>query len=442
VILLRSVAGEVFSILAITRDITELRQREEELLAAKQAAETASRAKSAFLANMSHEIRSPLTAILGFTDLLREDGNTPMSPQERLQTIDTIHNAGHHLLVVINDILDLSKIEADKMTVERIETHLINVLAEVQSLMHSKALGKGITLNTRICTPVPKIIMSDPTRLRQILMNLVGNAIKFTDSGSVHVKTGIAQLHGAAHLIIDIEDTGTGLTSEQTRRLFQSFSQADETVTRKHGGTGLGLTICRRLAALMGGNVKLHHSKPGQGSCFRLALPLSLPVSSTQTPITMVTMLDVVHPSPAPMIASIQLQGRILLAEDGLDNQRLINFHLKKAGAEVDIADNGKIALDLIEKAKAAGKPYDLLLTDMQMPEMDGYTLARTIKNQSSPLPIVALTAHAMAEDRNKCLEAGCDDYTSKPIDRTALLAICAKWMSKSLPNTQTRKAA
>jgi CheY-like chemotaxis protein len=239
----------------------------------------------------------------------------------------------------------------------------------------------------------------------------------------------MADLDGRPRLVIDVEDTGIGMTREQAERLFNAFSQADETTTRKYGGTGLGLVICRRLANLMGGDVKLQRTEPGKGSCFRVVLPLEPAPGSA-----MVTRLDektAPRAAAAPQ-AMVTLRGRILLVEDGVDNQRLISFHLRKAGAEVAVADNGKIALDMIDRAQAEGRPFDLLLTDMQMPEIDGYTLARTLRDRGNTLPIIALTAHAMAEDRGKCLAAGCDDFASKPIDRSALLAICAAWMGRT----------
>ncbi|HMN39284.1 MAG TPA: PAS domain S-box protein [Phycisphaerales bacterium] len=421
-------AGRELLFVAIVRDITERLRIQSQLIGAQAAAESASRAKSEFLANMSHEIRTPLTAILGFTDMLREDENMAAAPEGRVQTIDTIRNAGNHLLTVINDILDLSKIEADKMTVERIHTPLVGALREVESLMRPRAIGKGVSLGVVLATPVPETVIGDPTRLRQILMNLAGNAVKFTEAGGVTIIAGVRPLDGASRLVIDVDDTGPGMSPEQAGRLFSAFGQADSTMSRKHGGTGLGLTISRRLANLMGGDVSLLRTAPGRGSCFRLSLPLE---PAPDAP--MVTSMNSVKSAPAPMAAGAQvaLGGRILLAEDGPDNQRLIAFHLRKAGAEVELADNGRVALMKIEMAEAAGRPFDLLLTDMQMPEMDGYTLARTLRQRESTLAIVALTAHAMSEDRNRCLAAGCDAYTNKPIDKAKLLRTCAAWVGK-----------
>lgn len=414
-----------------------MEQRNHELELARSEAIKANTAKSAFLANMSHEIRTPLTAIMGYADLLYEDGDIALAPEQRITTIRTIQNAGSHLLAVINDILDLSKIEADKLTIESIDTSLVSLLSEVHNLLRPRGEDKGVALATTLATPVPEQIISDPTRLRQILMNLVGNALKFTDSGSVTLSTQVIDLESESKLAFDIQDTGPGMSPAQVQRLFQPFTQADVSVTRKHGGTGLGLAICRQLANLMGGDVKLLRSSPGQGSCFRVILPL-VSVPGTR----MADRLDRVERASATKASVVRLSGRVLLAEDGIDNQRLIALHLKRAGAEVDIAENGLVALEIIENAAANGESYDLLLTDMQMPEMDGYTLAQTLRSQGSTMPIVALTAHAMADDRALCLQAGCDDYASKPIDKLNLLITCANWMGKASSQGQRKMAA
>ena len=413
--------GKVVSLRAAVQDVTEQHE-------AQVAAEEANRTKSEFLANMSHEIRTPLTAILGFTDLLREDGNVAMAPKSRLETIDTIKNAGNHLLTIINDILDLSKIEAGKMTVEAIDTPVVRVLSDVQCMMAPRAESKNVTLCTRLRTPLPELMVGDPTRLRQILMNLVGNAAKFTERGAIVVSAAVGESQGISRLVVEVEDTGPGMTAEQADRLFAPFSQADASVTRHHGGTGLGLTISRRLARLMGGEVVLTRTAPGQGSCFRLEIPLVAVAGARQVTALSDFELERAQEIVAPVG---KLTGRILMAEDGADNQRLISFHLRKAGAEVEVADNGKIALGMIEQANLDGKPFDLLLTDMQMPEMDGYTLASTLRRGGSSIAIIALTAHAMSEDRKKCVDAGCDDYASKPVDKDLLLATCGKWIGK-----------
>jgi CheY-like chemotaxis protein/nitrogen-specific signal transduction histidine kinase len=394
---------------------------------AMQRAEMANQAKSEFLANMSHEIRTPMTAIMGFADLLSDDGSVHIAAEHRAETVNTIKRASTHLMTIINDILDLSKIEAGKMTVESIDTSLIRVLHEVTSLMRPRAIGKGLTLETKLQSPVPEKVIGDPTRLRQVLLNLVGNAIKFTDTGRVSIAARVAYEQDRALILFEVEDTGPGMSPEQVEGLFTPFSQADTTVTRKYGGTGLGLTICHRLAEIMGGNVAIVRTAPGMGACFRLTLPLQ-PVAGA----AMVNGLEVVQASSSTELkpSSVKLNGKILLAEDGIDNQRLIAFHLRKAGAVVDIADNGLIALKMIDQAISDQSPYQLLLTDMQMPEMDGYVLAQTLRSRHSDLPVVALTAHAMAEDRDKCLKAGCNDYTSKPIEKATLLQVCQRWMA------------
>lgn len=415
--------------LAVTTRSVELEQ-------ARVQAEAANHSKSEFLANMSHEIRTPLTAILGHADLLHEEAVSGGASSERLQALETIQRAGGHLLTVLNDILDISRIEAGRLDIEHVEAELPAMLLEVESLMRARAATKGLMLETRLSTEVPTRILVDPTRLRQILMNLTGNAVKFTDHGRVTIEAGVESSAERNWFVVTIDDTGPGMSEEQATQLFQPFTQADGSVTRRHGGTGLGLIISRRLAALMGGDVRLIHTAPGRGSRFELRLPLlAVPDAERTAELDSTRQLSTVNGDArdgkhdANRVNVPALHGRILLAEDGEDNQRLIALLLRVAGAEVTVVPNGRQALEALDWAAAAGAPFDLLITDMQMPEMDGYTLAGTLRAQGVGIPIVALTAHAMAEDRQRCLDAGCDDYASKPIDRQALIATCARWL-------------
>ena len=416
--------GRITGLIGTAVDVTESIEREEALRLAQAHAEAANRSKSEFLANMSHEIRTPLTAILGYTDLLRDDVRHSGANAEQLAALDTIRRAGEHLLSVINDILDISKIEAGRMAVEAVPTELPAVLLDVESLMRARAEQKGVSLECRLTAPIPVQINTDPTRLRQVLMNLVGNAVKFTDRGRVLLEAGVEESASGPLLVLSVDDTGPGMTQDQVAQLFQAFTQVDSSMTRRHGGTGLGLTISRRLAQLMGGEVELAQTAVGRGSRFEVRLPLRELEDSQR-----VTQITARRLTPAASPVAVALRGHILLAEDGEDNQRLIAILLRAAGAEVTIVRNGREALEALDWAQAAGAPFDVLLTDMQMPEMDGYTLARTLRRAGNRIPVIALTAHAMAEDRQRCLDAGCDDYASKPIDRAALLATLARWL-------------
>ena len=394
-------------------------------------AELASHTKSEFLANMSHEIRTPLTAILGYTDILAEEVAVDDESTRRVATLQTIRRAGEHLLTVINDVLDLSKIESGRLLVERVETDLPRIMLDVDSLMRSRAAAKGVALHSAFASAVPNRIWSDPTRLRQILLNLVGNAVKFTREGRIDVSAAVVQVEhrDAPMLRVEVRDTGPGMTRAQSTQLFQPFHQGDASVTREHGGTGLGLTICRRLARLMGGDVRLEFSEPGRGSCFVLEIPLEPHDEAQLVHCLTDSTTTTAQPTPTGGVMQTPLRGRVLLAEDGEDNQRLIVFHLERAGAQVTVVANGQLALDAIDAANAAGQPYGLVVTDMQMPVMDGYTLARTLRARKSTMPVIALTAHAMAEDRQRCLDAGCDDYATKPIEKKLLIAACVRWM-------------
>lgn len=408
-------------------DITDRKRMEEVTQAARLAAEAASRAKSEFLANMSHEIRTPMTAILGYADLLNDAGQTEESRRLCLQTIQ---RNGQHLLGIINDILDVSKIESGRIDVERIEYAPARIVSEVVSLLRVRSDEKSIELRTRYRTPVPASAVGDPTRIRQILVNLVGNAIKFTDRGHVAVEVSYCG-DDRPMLRFDVIDTGVGMSPDHVERLFQPFTQADSSVTRRFGGTGLGLAISWRLASLMGGTIEVE-SREGVGSRFTLRLPALHPSGVRMTDGS----TDVPHAERPEPVVSAQLSGRILLAEDGPDNQRLISFILRKAGAEVDIAENGLVALDMVERSLVEKRPYALILMDMQMPRMDGRTATRELRVRGVTIPIAALTAHAMDSERERCIECGCDDFAAKPIERAKLIEMCSRLMSRRAADT------
>ena len=391
---------------------------------AKEAAEAANHSKSAFLANVSHEIRTPMTAILGYADLLTDPD---LSAKERADYLTTIRRNGDHLLAIVNDVLDLSKIEAGKTALERIASSPPALVAEIVSMMQSRALHKGLTLDVAYRGAIPDTIQADPTRLRQILINLIGNAIKFTETGGVRLEVSMKQADSPARpqLRFDVIDTGLGLTADQQETLFLPFTQADASTTRKFGGTGLGLTISKRLAQMLGGDITVS-SVACKGSRFTLTVDTG--------PLEGVVMLD--NPGEAVRRAAsvvpkreegIRLRGRILLAEDGPDNQRLIAFYLRKAGADVTIAENGLTACEKTLQAADAGGPFDVVLMDMHMPELDGYGATARLREHGYRGPIVALTANAMDQDREKCLRAGCDDFMSKPVPRRMLLETVRK---------------
>ncbi|MGD8450368.1 MAG: ATP-binding protein [Phycisphaerae bacterium] len=416
----------------------------EDITAAREAAEAATRAKSEFLANMSHEIRTPMTAILGFLDLINEGcaGTCEFGAVERQQHIDTISRNAEHLLEIINGILDLSKIEAGKLELDQRPCSPVQLVADVQSLMQVRADQAGLRLTTEFVGPMPVTVCSDPMRIKQVLLNLVGNAIKFTEVGEVRLVVSLITggLDGPAAeplLQFDVVDTGIGMNPEQVERLFQPFSQADSSTTRRFGGTGLGLTISKRLAGLLGGDIRVE-SFPGRGSTFHFTIatgPLD-GVELIQQPSTAVRRRPggAARP-PRPSVADGRLECRILLAEDGPDNQRLISAILRKLGAEVTVAPDGGVAVEQALMAREAGRPFDVILMDMQMPVMDGYGATRALRDQGYEEPIIALTAHAMAQDRDRCITAGCTDYASKPIDRTMLVETIRRHLPQPAPS-------
>ena len=403
---------------------------EKRLTEALREAESANRSKSEFLANMSHEIRTPMTAILGFSEML--DDRQTLSEDDTRDAISTIRSNARHMLAVISDVLDLSKIEAGQLTVEHIATDPTEVVDEVLAVVRPQAAEKGLQLRVERDSSLPAHVMSDPTRLRQILVNLVGNAVKFTQTGRVSVamefdpETSLLQFH--------VRDSGIGMTPEQLERIrrFEAFQQADASTTRRFGGSGLGLRISNMLATMMHGQI-LVESEIGSGSTFSLVLtaaPAPAQPEASGRPSPKQRRADQARTKQTHPLKGL----RILLAEDGPDNQKLISFHLERAGASVVVCANGRSAIDEIESSGPSAKP-DVVLMDMQMPQMDGYTAARRLRDLAYSGPIIALTAHAMEGDRQRCLSAGCDDYLTKPIDRDRLLECCRTWASADSRN-------
>tara|TARA_R110002111_G_scaffold117466_2_gene179447 strand:+ start:7807 stop:9426 length:1620 start_codon:yes stop_codon:yes gene_type:complete len=409
----------------------ELEEKAERLKQANEDAEAASRAKSEFLANMSHEIRTPMTAVLGYTDLLIEESwGRPGS----LKLLEVIKRNGNYLLEIINDILDISKIESGNLTIETIQFSLMEKLKEIHSLMSVRAENQEIRFKLSFKGKIPVEIQSDPTRLKQILINLIGNAIKFTpDGGRVSMETSFLTAEcGTPLLQFKVQDTGIGMTSKQIKNLYQPFVQADTSTSRKFGGTGLGLAISKRLSKMLGGDL-VCESVPKAGTTFTLTVKIgdskTIQFHDDSTAALKAIQLSSLQ-GFGPSDQKIKGVCSVLLAEDGIDNQRLISTLLKKEGARVMLAENGEIAVRRALDALENGKPFDVILMDMSMPILDGYGATQKLRELGYDLPIVALTAHAMSGDRDKCVEAGCNDYTTKPVNREQLRKIVRTYQS------------
>ena len=411
----------------ITNQSVQLIRQSEELALARDQAEAAARAKSEFLANMSHELRTPLTAILGYADLLYEDeigGGGNALP--RRETLDIIRSNGRHLQELIDDILDLSKIDADRMTLELVQVSPRQLVEDVLRLMQLKAGEKGLSLQADYCFPLPDRITTDALRVRQILVNLIGNAIKFTERGTIRVT--IRYDAAAQRQVFAVEDSGIGINPEQMQRLFSPFSQADASMSRRFGGTGLGLSISKKLAQMLGGDITVA-STFGFGSTFTLEITAEICPGSTMFHGDPVKGTDTTAAPTAGAVPAagpvLRLTGRILLAEDVPANQKLIAFLLQKWGATVQVVDNGALAVDAALEARDTGAPFDLILMDIQMPEMDGYTATGLLRQRGYSGRIIALTAHASDDDRNRCLNSGFDGFAVKPIQKDQLYATC-----------------
>lgn len=405
--------GKITHFVAIKEDITEDKRMAEELVAARDAADAANRSKSEFLANMSHEIRTPLNAIIGFSALVLKSS----LPPHQHDYIGKIHSSGELLLNIINDILDFSKIEARQLKMEQIPFRLDIVIANVTSMVMQKALDSGLNLLVETSPEVPTCLVGDPHRLTQVIANLLNNAVKFTERGEVRLDTMLlTEANDRVHLKFSVSDTGIGLSAEQIDKLFQPFTQADGSTTRKFGGTGLGLSISKQLVKLMEGEIWCE-SIQGEGSCFCFTAWFGIAQASDREQC-----LSIGTAKPVYKGTSYNFSGsRILLVEDNEINRQLAIELLKESGAEVDIAVNGKEAVTMIT---AGGTQYDLVLMDVQMPVMDGYEATRLIRSESrfNSLPLIAMTAHAMQEEQEKILQAGMNAHISKPIDAQTML--------------------
>ncbi len=426
--------------LAIARDLTERRllraerNRAESLEEANSAlrgamlhAEQTTRVKTEFLANVSHEIRTPMTAILGFTEVLLEEARRGDAAPGTIDALRTIQRNGDYLLALLNDILDLSKIESGRLEVERVTFSPVAVVREVERLMRVRAEAKGIGFEVEFDGALPEHVEGDPTRVRQILINLVGNAIKFTEIGEVRLRVRLRDESLPALLCFEVADTGIGITAAERGKLFRPFGQADSSTTRRYGGTGLGLTISKRLTDLLDGTIEVE-SEPGRGTVFVVEIPAGnlegvARIGATQSAAPVEQASADVEPS---------LSGTVLLVEDGPDNQRLLELLLRRVGLDVVTAENGQQAVERVQEARVSGRAFALVLMDMQMPVMDGYTATRILRRQGFEPPIVALTAHAMDTERSRCMTAGCDDFATKPIDRARFYALLRRHLGES----------
>ena len=404
---------------AIERLVTERQTIERALRQAKDAADAASRAKSEFLANMSHEIRTPLNGIIGTINLLKASA----LDRHQLHYVNLASTSGENLLELINDILDFSKIEAGKLAIETLDFNLGRLLGDLSAGLALRAEQKKLTFTCEAEDDVPLKLQGDPNRVRQVLLNLTGNALKFTGSGEVAVRIQLVERKtDTAQLRFSVRDTGIGIAADKLGGLFEKFTQADASTTRRFGGTGLGLAICKQLVELMGGQIGVN-SREGEGSEFwftlRLAYPAAAPfVSSTAAAEPMV-------PAKLALLPG-QKSARVLVAEDNFINQEIIRALLGLLGLTPELVVNGVEAVQALKEGN-----YDLVIMDMQMPELDGYEATRRIRTAETGarVPIIAMTANAMIGDREKCLDAGMDDYISKPIDTSVLVGVLQRWL-------------
>jgi len=432
------VSGETL-FTAVLRDITARKRSEVELRQAKAQAESAARAKADFLAAMSHEIRTPMNGVLGMADLLLD---TPLN-QEQRDYARAIVNAGTSLLTVLNDILDVSKLEAGRVTLHPTPFHLPTLIEEVLDLLRPQAREKGIPVHSQTAPPLHRPLLGDPVRIRQILLNLVGNAIKFTEQGFVSVDARAApasSISGGQQVLVDIAitDTGIGIPEAARSKLFTRFFQVDGSIARQYGGTGLGLTICQQLTGLMGGAITVD-SEVGKGSCFRVTLPLACaPADALTGTLPTSASVPANQDLPAPAASGTE-PARLLLVEDNQTNRLFAATLLRRQGYSVDLAIDGVEAVEA-----AASRDFDLILMDLRMPEMDGFEATRRIRRLDGArgrVPIIALTAHAMAEAKESCLAHGMNGYIAKPLQRRELLGTVEAVLSDRHAPVETEPA-
>lgn len=412
-------------VLGMATDITQRKEYERNLREAKRAADTANRSKSEFLGNMSHEMRTPLSAIFGYLEMLAQSINGPSHGDQQSQ-LRYIHRVGHNvtnLLQLIDDILDLTKIEAGRLEAERIAFSLLSALATTLLQLRTQARNKGLNFEIYFDGPIPEQIESDPHRLRQIINNVVGNAIKFTDKGQIclTIRLSRPQEQDTSRPVLQfmVSDTGCGMTNKQQTKVFAPFCQADNSITRRYGGTGLGLTLSRKLTRELGGDLVIKSSVPGKGTTFEFAVdPGTLDGIQLHENIDLEAYeVPVASESTTPKNRATLKQKRILLVEDGSDNQEVIAFFLKSAGADVTVADNGAQGI-----RAAKSQTFDLILMDVQMPVLGGQQATTVLRNEGYSVPIIALTAAAMSGERERYLQSGFDDYLSKPFKPDALI--------------------
>lgn len=405
---------ELISWIGTCTDIHDRKQADVKMREAEKLAVAANAAKTNFLANVSHEIRTPLGSILGFTELLLDPTQTE---EDRLQSVSTISRSGKQLLRIIDEILDVSKVEAGHLAVEKIPVNVLAILEETMSVLGVQVQNKDLRLKLKFKTKIPEQIYSDPTRIRQILINVVGNAIKFTPRGQIFVEAlWIESLTDPPCIQFRVTDTGIGIRPEIVEKLFQPFVQSDTSTTRQFGGTGLGLSLARQLAKALRGNVYLEKSEYGNGSTFVIQVEAEL-VRGTKF-VNEFAPKKEESDKVVPLNQSEALKGmNILLVDDALDNQLLISRYLTLAGADVDLAANGQEGLD-----KALKGSYELILMDIQMPHLDGYEAASQLRVKGYKRPIIALTAHALKEERDRCLKVGFNEHLTKPVNRKALI--------------------